>query len=488
MRGTCEIFFRVGIICSLGNLIGWGGSELRGETWMEFRGPQRNGIAVGNGGLPSEIGPEKNVLWKVELPPGHSSPVLTEDRVFVTAVDDKQRLLTICLERASGKKLWEREAAYQTLEKIHRTGSYAQSSPVTDEERVISFFGSSGMWCHDLEGNLLWKRPMGPFKNDFGSGSSPLIEGDAVILVQDHDTDSFLIKLDKRTGDILWEVDRSEFPRNFSTPLIWNNNGAKEIVVAATMRIVGYDFETGKEKWTVGGVARIVNMSPVAGDDGKLYVACWSPGGDENARIQVAPFADFKKENDKNDNGTIEEAEVSDATVKQRFSQIDRDKSQSITEVEWEGMRKIFDNSKNQIVAIKPGGTGDITKSHVLWSFNKQLPYCPTPLFHKGRIYMVKDGGIFSVLDAESGKSLKQGRVAGTGSYFASPVYGDGKIYVVSSNGELSILNLEDDWTLIGEADFKEDVYATPALVDGRIYLRTAGHLYCFGTNQVAAR
>lgn len=481
-------FLVLGAFLSVLQLL-WGVQlPLEAGTWMEFRGPQRSGIAVGTGSLPDAIGPETNVLWKTALPPGHSSPVMTEERIFLTAIDDRKRLLTLCLDRRTGEKLWEREAPYQVLEKIHKTGSYAQSSPATDGERVVTFFGSSGLWCHDLEGNLLWKIPMGPFKNDFGSGSSPLIEGNSVILLQDHDTDSFLMKVNKLTGEIEWKVDRPDFPRNFSTPLIWNNNGKKEIVAAATLRIVGYDFETGKENWTVGGVARIINMSPIAGDDGNLYVACWSPGGDENARIQVAPFAEFKKENDKNGNETIEEVEVADATVKQRFSQIDRDKSGSITETEWEGMRRVFDNAKNQIVAIKPGGSGDITGTHVLWSFNKLLPYCPTPLFHDGRIYMVKDGGIFTALDAATGKSIKQGRVSGSGSYYASPVYGDGMIFVVSAIGELSIVKPDEQWSEIGQAEFKEDVYSTPAIVDGKIYFRTAGHLYCFGSNQVAGR
>lgn len=462
--------------------------KVQGGTWMEFRGPHRSGHEVGAGSLPSEIGPTKNVLWKQSLPSGHSSPVLTEDRIFLTAIDDEKRLLTICLDRTNGSKLWEREAPYEKLEKIHRIGSYAQATPATDGELVISFFGSSGLYCHDMDGNLLWNKRMGPFKNDFGSGSSPIIDGDFVIFGQDHDTDSFLMKLNKKTGEIVWEVDRSEFPRNFSTPLVWENNGKKEIVVAATLRIVGYDFETGKENWTVGGVARIINMSPIAGDDGNLYVACWAPGGDENARIQVSAFSEFAKESDKNGNNTIEEEEVSDPAIRQRFSQIDRDKSGSITETEWEGMRRVFDNARNQIVAIKPGGTGDITKTHVMWSFNRQLPYCPTPLFLDGRIYMVKNGGIFTALDAGTGNPIKQGRVSGTGDYYASPVYGDGKIFVVSVKGEVSVIKPDEEWTETGEAEFGEDVYATPALVDGKIYFRTAGHLYCFGTNQVASK
>ncbi|MFO1021214.1 MAG: PQQ-binding-like beta-propeller repeat protein [Planctomycetales bacterium] len=428
------------------------------------------------------------MVWKTPLPPGHSSPVVSADRIFLSGAKDESVLTVICLERASGKLLWEKEIPYDTLEKVHLTGSHAQSSPVTDGERVVTFFGSSGLWCHDKHGKLLWHKKMGPFKNDFGAGSSPIIVDDKVILCQDHDTDSFLAAYNKTSGEELWKTDRSEFPRNFSTPVVWEQNGKKQIVVPATLRIVAYDFDSGKEIWTVRGVARIVNMSPVVGDDGILYVGCWSPGGDEENRIQVDTFDSYAEKNDKNKDKMIDEKEVADPTVKQRFSQIDRDKSGTITRTEWENMRRVFEDARNRILAIKPGGQGDITETHVLWSFNKQLPYCPSPLFHDGTLYMVKDGGIFSSLDAKTGKPIKQGRVQGNTKYFASPVLGDGKIYVVSDAGQLTVVSATPKWQQLFSTDFGESVYGTPAIVDGHIYFRTKSFLYCFGQQVSASR
>lgn len=456
-----------------------GSISLAGD-WSQFRGPNATGRAVGDLPLPDKIGPETNVVWKAELPPGHSSPAIHGDRIYVTAVKDK-KLLTIGLNRETGAIVWEAEAPYETLEAVHNVGSHAQPSPATDGDRVVSFFGSSGLYCYDRSGKFLWKKPMGPFKNDFGAGSSPIIVDDRVILCQDHDTDSFLKAFDKKTGEELWTANRSEFPRNYCTPIIWEVGGKKQIVVAATLRIVGYDFETGKEVWTVRGIARIINMTPVVGDDGILYAACWSPGADDNDRITTVPFAEVIGESDANKNGSLEIDEVADGPIKQRFSQIDRDKSGSITREEYESMRKVFETARNVVLAIKPGGMGDITDTHVLWQYTKLIPYCPSPLYYRGRLYMIKNGGILAILDTQTGVPVKQGRITATGEYYSSPVAGDGKVYLLSQQGKLTVLGANGEFPELSVADFKENAFATPAIVDGRIYVRTSGHLYCFG-------
>ncbi|MBM4074625.1 MAG: pyrrolo-quinoline quinone, partial [Planctomycetes bacterium] len=183
------------------------------SDWPQFRGPKGTAHATTNDKLPTEIGPEKHVVWRTPLPPGHSSPVIMGNRIFVTAVRD-EKLLTMSLDRETGTIQWDAEAPYKTLEAIHRIGSHAQSSPCADDERIISFFGSSGMHCYDHSGKLLWRKPMGPFVNDFGASSSPFIVGDRIVLCQDHDVDSFLMVIDKNSGETIWKTDRSEFPRN----------------------------------------------------------------------------------------------------------------------------------------------------------------------------------------------------------------------------------------------------------------------------------
>jgi outer membrane protein assembly factor BamB len=453
----------------------------RAGDWPQFRGPNSSGRAVGDQPLPAEIGPNKNVLWKTEIPPGHSSPVVVGDRIYVTAVRDKH-LVTIAMDRASGKILWEKEAPHEALEQVHKIGSHAQSSPTADNERVYSFFGSCGLFCYDRDGKLLWDRRMGPFKNDFGAGSSPILSDEWLILSQDHDQASFMEAIDKRSGKTVWKTDRSEFLRGYCTPVIWEADKKKQIVIAGTLRVVGYDRETGKELWTVRGISRTVCMTPVVGDDGLLYLAGFSAGGDPGARFDVEPFDKIIKDLDKNSNGKLEEKELPKGPVLERFTQVDADKDGSITREEYERFRNLFAKTQNVVLAIRPGGNGEVSNSHVLWRNIKDVPFCSSPLQYKGAIFTVKDGGFLAGLDAKDGKLIKRDRLPlSSGSFYASPVAGDGKVYLFSERGRLSVVKAVAEWEEISGSDFGEDGYATPALVDGKIYLRTAGHLYCFG-------
>ena len=160
------------------------------ENWPQFRGVNGSARSTSTKTLPAELGINKNVIWRTPLPPGHSSPVLFDDRIVLTAVRD-EKLWTMALDRANGQIVWEVEATHNRLEMIHRIGSHAQATPATDGEIVVSFFGSSGLFCYKKSGKPLWMRAMGPFNNDFGAAISPIIVDDWVILCQDHDTDSF---------------------------------------------------------------------------------------------------------------------------------------------------------------------------------------------------------------------------------------------------------------------------------------------------------
>ncbi|MCU0877002.1 MAG: PQQ-binding-like beta-propeller repeat protein [Pirellulaceae bacterium] len=410
--------------------------------WPQFRGPQSSGLAVNSAALPANIDREKHVQWQTELPPGHSSPAIVGNKIFLTAVRDGEHLETICLDRASGKILWRVEAPHTSLEKIHGIGSYAQPSPTADAERVVVLFGSSGLYCYDHDGKELWKHAMGPFNDEFGAAASPILVDDRV----------------------------------------WKVEGRKEIVVAGMLRICGYDWETGEERWTVRGLSRVNCLTPVVGPDGTLYAAGWSAGGEPGDRISLPPFADFAFQYDTNKNGTLEPSEAAASpALKTRFAQCDRNKDGQITAAEYEEFQMLFDRSENTVVAIRPGPAGDATESHVSWKYQKVVPFCASPLVANDLLFCVKDGGILSCLDAATGQPHKSGRVTGTANYYASPVAGDGKIYLLSQRGTLSVVSSEPSWKVLHSAEFGEETYATPAIVDGRIYLRTSGRLYCFG-------
>jgi outer membrane protein assembly factor BamB len=451
------------------------------SDWPQFRGPHGTGCAATDDPLPVEIGPQaQSLVWKTDLPPGHSSPVVMGDRIFLTGERDG-KLLTFGLDRESGKVLWEREAPYQTLEEIHNIGSHAQCTPAADAERVVVFFGSSGLYCYDHDGHPMWNVPMGPFANAFGAGSSPIIEDDFVILGQDHDQESFLMALDKRSGEVVWKTDRSEFPRNYCTPVIWNAGGRKQIVMAATLRVVGYDFDDGKELWTVRGISRMVCMTPVVGDDGNLFLAGWAAGGDETERIYVEPFDRIVESTDANGNGSFEETELPEGAILQRFEQVDRNKDGSITKAEYEYFRTLFDQGQNLILAIKPGAEGEATETAIAWKQKKQVPFCASPLYHDGLLFTVKDGGIVSCWDAKTGKPLKQQRLEAASDYYSSPSYGDGKLYLANRPGMVTVLSAAKEFEVLHTADFGEEIYASPAIAGGRIYLRTTSGLYCLG-------
>lgn len=451
------------------------------RSWPGFRGHNSSGMANTLDRLPTKIGPETGVVWKTQLPPGHSSPIVYEDRIYVSGVRDGKELVTIALDRESGNPLWTVSAPHDGLEEIHQIGSHAQCTPATDGEVIVSMFGSSGLFCYDRNGKELWSVPMGPFNNEFGAGNSPMIVGNKVIIVQDHDTDSFLQAFDKRTGDSLWKTDRSEFPRNYCSPVIWEFDGKQHIVVAGTLRVVGYDLETGKEVWTVQGLSRAVCMTPVVGADNRLYVGGWARGGDVDERIVIPEWADAKSMWDKNESGNLQKDELpKGGDIQRRYNQFDRDKVDGITKAEYTWYRDVFETAQNKVMCIKPGGTGDLTESNVAWEFRRFLPFCSSPLYAHGYVYTVKDGGIVTSLDALTGKSIKTGRAAGNGNYYASPVAGDNKIFIADQKGQVTVLSSFAEWTILHDADFGEDIYATPALVGGRIYLRTNGHLYCF--------
>ncbi|MFM7056818.1 MAG: PQQ-binding-like beta-propeller repeat protein [Planctomycetota bacterium] len=448
------------------------------EDWPQFRGPGASGVSRSLQPLPTRIGPEENVLWKQKLPTGHSSPAIHGGRLFLTGVDGEE-LVTMAVDCTTGEVIWKRPAPNVTKEKIHTTGSLAQSSPATDGQVVISFFGSSGLLAYSPDGQLLWSKKMGPFRNDFGAGSSPVIDGDRVVLVQDHDEESFIAVFDKLTGREIWRKERSEFLRNYATPVIWTVEGRRQVVVLATLRITAYDLESGEEVWTCGGVSRIINMTPVIGKDNTLYAACFSPGNDTDDRV-VPLTVEQLFAADADGNGTIEEPEFPDHPFRGRFSQLDRNKDGHLTKAEYAVTSRPHIDGRNVVLAIAPGGRGDITTTHVRWEHLKQIPYCPSPLYYRDALLMVKNGGIMTVLDAATGAVQKQKRLRATADYFASPVAGDGKVYLMNVNGDLTVLSA-DTWEELHTASLEADGHATPAIADGRVFIRAGETLYCFG-------
>lgn len=447
-----------------------------GGNWPRFRGPGGNGIAGDAKALPAKFGPGENILWKLPLAKGHSSPVVHGDRVFLTAFRAR-KLVTIAVDAVNGKVVWERETPYKKLERFHRIGSPATPSVATNGKLVVSFFGSAGMTAFSRDGKQLWRKAMGPFNNQFGATSSPVLVGDRIVTVQSHDTGSYLAAIDANTGNELWKVERPNVRRNYGSPTIWQVEGKPQVVVAGTAHAMGYDLASGKPVWTIRGLCRVVSNTPVVGDDGRLYIA--SSGG--GSTPPQPSFAELLKKSDANANGRLESGELPKSGIKRFFGQFDRNADGSLDKAEYESIREIYRLSRTVAMAVKPGGRGDITKTHVAWEAGRGIPRNASPLHYKGHLYLVKDGGVMSVLDAKTGRNVKQKRLAGRGKYYSSPVCGDGKIYLLDDRGTLTVLSADPSLKQLHMARFNEAVLATPAIADGRVYVRTVGTLYCFG-------
>lgn len=434
--------------------------------------------------LPETFDAKRQLVWKQEVSPGISTPCLHGDLVILTTWEKaRKELATVVLDRQSGKLRWKQAAPITSLELTHPTGSPAACSPACDGERIYVFFGSSGLICYDLDGRQLWYRRLGPFQDQFGASSSPILVGDLLVLSEDHDVKSFLIAFNKKTGKTVWRTSREGQTRSYSTPVVWKHQGQQVLVVAGALKMTAYEVGTGKPLWWVNGLSRIVDTTPVIAN-GLLYVATWTPGGDTSERISMEPFADARKKLDKNNNGKIARTELAKGTpVEQRFFRIDLDQDGELNESEWKKHAQVFAQAQNVAMAVRPGGKGDVTKSHVKWIARKGLPVVPSPAVYQGVMYMVKNGGILTSLDATTGKQTRVARIPGRGNYYASLVAGDGKVYACSEKGVVSIIKAGKDWSVIGKHDFGERVLATPVIRDGQIFVRTDSAIYCYGRN-----
>jgi outer membrane protein assembly factor BamB len=448
-------------------------------NWPQFRGANAAGLAP-DANPPTNISPTNGVLWSVEVPWSPSSPCVWGDRIFLTTFNAGQ-LETRCYNCADGKMRWTQSVKPPGIEDFHRTdGSPAASTPATDGQQVVSYFGSFGLVCYDLDGKEIWRHPL-PLAlsaGQYGTGTSPIIVGDRVIVNRDQFRFSSLLALDLKTGAKLWETPRPDSSGSFGTPVLWHNNGVDEIVLAARGRLKGYDLKTGAERWFVEGVTGFVCTTPAVAD-GMLYFGAWSPITVDSS---LPEWPEFVKAYDKNGDGEVTFDEIP-AEGRDYMRGLDVNRDGKITKEDWDLIKAGAAHCENVLVAVKPGGTGNITATHVAWKFTKGIPYVPSPIEYDGRVYFVKDGGMMTCLDAKTGAPFYvQERLGAAGTYYASPVVAHGRIYVASLDGKLSVVKTGGDKPeILHEADFGDRILATPAIVGDRLYLRTASKLWAFG-------
>ncbi len=463
-------------------------------TWPQFRGPNCSGVAHPSQRPPIHFNPEQNLLWKVPVISGHSSPSVWGDKIFLTGFDqEKQQLQVLCFNRVSGNVLWRQIVAVKEIEKVHVISNPANATPVTDGKRVYIYFGSYGLLCYDFAGEQLWTIPLPIPEVTHGAGSSPVIVGDKIILHQAGETDPHILAVDRFTGKTVWRQSLST-ARGHSTPIIWG----KQVIVHRTNEIGGYRLKDGERVWSVA-VTTDGASTPILGDN-ILYVGTWAGRGGEG-RVTLPNFQELTDKYDKNNDSIINKAEIPDdfqllryadrgdasgtqMYLKQYFEIPDKDNNSKIDSTEWRDFLIFYSDyfQKNHgLVAIKPGGNGDITLSNILWYEEKHVPEVPSPLYYKGRVYMIKNGGMVTCMDAKTGKQYYRQRLGASSPYYSSPIVANDRIYIASGKGVIVVFDAGDKLQVLARNDLKEKIFATPAVVDHKIYVRTAGHLYAFG-------
>mgnify|MGYP005725296839 CR=1 FL=1 len=468
----------------------WSKSER--TNWGQFRGPGGAGVALDAQSLPAVFNDSTNVLWKTPLAPGHSSPIIWDERIFLTAFEN-EKLTTLCFNRSDGKVLWRREAPAEKIEKGHKIHSPAASTPVTDGQRVFVYFGSYGLLCYDFSGEVLWQRPLPIPKNTFGSAASPIIAGDFLIFNHDSNEKSWLEAIDPKSGETVWRTEREGFGSGWSTPTLWRRNGVDELVVYGVWWLKAYDLKDGSERWAVPGLADEPSITPVIGD-GMVFVTSYNM----KTNLEVEGLPEFKTllekyDADKNGQLNREESKKNKSILSRhdadgegdhplsiffRFLDVNRD--DQISEKEWAKIVAWVDGfeQENALLAIRPRDDGQ--EPEIVWKHIRGVPEIPSPLYLDGNVYILKNGGIISCLDAQTGALKYMEKLGSGGPYYASTVVGDGKIFASSARGVITVFKPGDALTVLAKNDLQERIMATPALCESKIYVRTEKALYAF--------
>jgi outer membrane protein assembly factor BamB len=464
--------------------------------WPQYRGPNGWGIATTSG--PVQFGLKENLLWSVEIPHGHSSPSISGNLIFLTSFDKSVKKLEIlAIDLKNGKIAWRRPVSAATIEKVHEVSSPATATPIVDGDRVYTYFGSTGLVCHDRTGKLLWTAPMPTAKASFGSGASPALAGDVLIIPRDDTGESKLMAIDKNTGKELWQAQLSGGGdqgrmSGHATPVIWKD----EVVMHLGGEIAGYALKDGAKKWWLPLATEGTSTPVIVGDT--AYVG--ASGSEPELRDPIPDYATLLRKYDKNSDGQVDTEEFpSDlagrrridagttpgavVTFKQFIAFIDSNKDSKVDKAEWDGIVGMITKPSPLplgTLAIHLGGEKQLGSSSIVWSEPRAVPEVPMALVYKDRVYTISNGGIASAYDAKTGKVLFRGRVGAGGLYYASPIAAGDRIYFASDDGVVTVITAGDKLEVLANNDLGEPIFATPAVVNGYLYVRTTAHLYAF--------
>lgn len=464
--------------------------------WPQFRGPGGRAVADDTP-ITTRLAPDGDVLWKAKLPAGSSSPCIIGGRIFLTGFADGKDVV-LAVERSSGKILWTK--SFEGPEHpgyFHPDAGPAMPTCAADGERVVAYFANYGLVALDLDGKILWEKKLAHPRYVFGVGSSPLLHEGVVIVPRDGAPEAGVLGLDANDGSELWRIDRFEFRESHGSPFLWKSADRDELVLGGTNRLCGYDPASGERLWIVDGLTDFPCTTPTADAD-TLYYAAWSTSNTAGSSFweplfdrsldltdeeKADPAALFERL-DQDQDGKIAPAEVPECRAKDAFPFLDGNQS-GTWELEELQKAEAFNSTagENLMVAVARGAAGDARPSHLRWTWKRGIPYVSSPLLYRGRVWLFQAGGLASVIDAKTGNAIvDRQRLADRSEYYVSPVGAAGHVIVASAEGTLYVFAADkDELSIEHTAAFDEELFATPAVLDGVVYLRSKESLWAFG-------
>jgi outer membrane protein assembly factor BamB len=478
-------------------------AHLGGANWPGFRGGDLAGVAESEQ-PPVQFGPASNLVWKIATPKGNSSPIIWNDRIFLTGAEGN-KLITVCLDRLTGQKRWEQSVTVDALEPVHHVNTSASPTPVTDGRAVYAYFGSLGVLAYDWEGKELWRKPLPMPKTSFnqGTSTSPILAEDKLLLFQQKGRDSYLLALDPKDGREIWRAPMPIHNNSYATPVYWREGGQGRVGMVCARRFTAFQLLDGKEAWWLNGIGIQVCATPVIAGD-RLVLSTAGVQGDA-ANITVPPsFADALKQFDQDGNGVLTLAEIpktllytdrhtsreaGNMTVRQALSMFGGvNKGDSIDSNRWESIRNSLrtfaagEMNKTLVISARIGGSGEVPPSQIVWQDTHGVPEVPSPLIYRDRVYLIRNGGVLVCRDAETGKCLYESKTEARGGYFASPLGASGRLYLASDRGTITVVKAGDTFEVLAHNELEDPILASPALADNQLYVRSASQLWAFGS------
>ncbi len=410
-------------------------ASARGENWPQWRGERLDGVSHEKN-LPAEFGPNKNVAWRTPLPGrGGATPVVWGNRIFVSSVDGDD-LVLVALDTATGKELWKRVVGTGNRVVTRDEGDYASPSPCTNGEYVWAFMSTGDLACFDVAGKEIWKKDLetdyGKLDVQFAFSSTPVHDDDRLYFQLIHSGGAFVVALDGPTGKEIWKVDRpsdarAECEHSYASPIMYQDDQQKFLITHGADYAIAHDLKDGRELWRAGG----------------LNAGRYNP----TLRFVATPVA-------------------------------------------VPGLIVVPSAKNGPVLGVKPTGKGNITgqEEHHHWVRPKGTPDVPSPLVVDGVVYLCRENGTLSAMDAKTGEPLYDEQVLHRQRHRASPVYADGKVYLIARDGTVSVVKAGKQFEMIAQNKMGEQISASPAVANGTLYLRSFDALYAIRGNDQAAR